>query len=75
LEKGGREERRDIPWVARDPDFGEAEDVDAFMAGVFDDFYGHGDGSLEAERDWLCLNSTETDGLGHGSCFDGVFEK
>lgn len=37
----------DVPWVTWDPDFWEAEDVDAFSACVFDYFDGFVDGPLE----------------------------
>jgi len=55
------------PWVAWDPDFWKAEDVDSFLAGVFNYFDGFGDCALKVEPDWLCLNGAETDRFGH--CF------
>lgn len=53
----------DVPWVAGDPDFGEAENVDAFLSGVGDDGYCFRDGALEVEPDGLSLDSAEADGL------------
>lgn len=58
---GRRGERRDLPRVAGDEDFGETEHVDAFLAGVFDDGDCFCDGAVEVEPDWFGLDGAEAD--------------
>lgn len=54
---------RDVPWIAWDPYFREAKDVDAFLAGILDDGDCLFDGTLEVEPDWFCLDGAQANGL------------
>jgi hypothetical protein len=51
----------EVPGISRNPDFREAEDVDASFAGVFNNLDGFGNCTLEVEPDRLCLDGTDSD--------------
>lgn len=62
-----------LPWVTRDPDFRESEDVDTVLPGFVDYLDCLVDGALEVEPHWFSLDCPEADCF-FGHCYYfGVF--
>jgi len=50
----------EVPGISGEPDFREAEDVDASFASIFNKLDGFGDCALEVKPDRLCLDGADS---------------